>query len=169
MKSTLSYLSLILALAVTLLAAVVRADGHYKGVATMMKFESSSDVTMNKRAFRGTWYSGNDLKNAACYGRNGLPSYSATIHSMIGAMAMNGFENCYKCMKIVNNQQKHLSVVVKIVDKCAGCKVNQAIDLTPNAFAKLAPGGDLGIGVLDISWKPVRCPNSKLYPSKPKA
>lgn len=31
-------------------------------------------------------YSGSDLKNAACYDRNGLPAYSATIHSMIGAM-----------------------------------------------------------------------------------
>lgn len=31
-------------------------------------------------------YSGNDLKNAACYDRGGLPKYSASIHSMIGAM-----------------------------------------------------------------------------------
>jgi hypothetical protein len=64
-------------------------------------------------------YSGNDLKNAACYDRNGLPPYSATIHSMIGAMAMHNFESCYKCMKITN-KQNHKSVVVKIVDKCAG-------------------------------------------------
>ena len=31
-------------------------------------------------------YSGNDLKNAGCYDRNGLAPYSATVHSMIGAM-----------------------------------------------------------------------------------
>ena len=64
-------------------------------------------------------YSGNDLKNAACYDRNGLPPYSATIHSLIGAMAMKKFEECYKCMKITNKANKK-SVVVKIVDKCAG-------------------------------------------------
>ncbi|CAO3599715.1 unnamed protein product [Absidia cylindrospora] len=163
-----SVLSILLALAITLLAVVVRAEEHNSGVATMMKFDSS-DVTLNKRAQRGTWYSGTDLKNAACYDRNGLPPYSATIHSMIGAMAMKKFENCYKCMKITNNKNKKLTVVVKIVDKCAGCKVGKAIDLTPAAFKKLAPGGDLDLGVLDISWKPVKCPSSKLYPSKPKA
>ncbi|KAI8343267.1 RlpA-like double-psi beta-barrel-protein domain-containing protein-containing protein [Chlamydoabsidia padenii] len=124
---------------------------------------------LKKRSFRGTWYSGEDLKNAACYGREGLAPYSATVKSMIGAMAMDDFENCYKCMKITNNKNKDLSVVVKIVDKCAGCVVNEAIDLTPAAFQKIAPGGDLNVGVLDISWKEVKCPNSDLYPSKPKA
>ncbi|KAI8334945.1 hypothetical protein BC941DRAFT_453945 [Chlamydoabsidia padenii] len=163
-----SILSILLALAITLLAVVVKAEEENSGIATMMKFESS-DITLNKRAQRGTWYSGADLKNAACYDRNGLPPYSATIHSMIGAMAMRKFENCYKCMKITNNKNKKLTVVVKIVDKCAGCKVGKAIDLTPAAFKKLAPGGNLDLGVLDISWKPVRCAKSKLYPSKPRA
>ncbi|CAO3629682.1 unnamed protein product [Cunninghamella blakesleeana] len=144
---------------------IVCAEETNSGVASLMKFDSG---VFEKRGGRGTWYSGNDLKNAACYGRNGLSPYSATIHSMIGAMAMRKFENCYKCMKITNNKNKKLSVVVKIVDKCAGCKVGKAIDLTPAAFKKVAPGGDLDLGVLDISWKPVKCSNSKLYPSKPK-
>lgn len=82
-------------------------------------------------------------------------------------MAMDDFEECYKCMQITNNKDKKLSVVIKIVDKCAGCKVGQAIDLTPAAFKKVAPGGDLDLGVLDISWKPVKCPKSKLFPAKP--
>jgi rare lipoprotein A (peptidoglycan hydrolase) len=69
---------------------------------------------------------------------------------------MKKFENCYKCMKITNNKNKK-NVVVKIVDKCAGCKVGKAIDLTPAAFKKLA---DLDVGVIDISWKAVRCPSN---------
>ncbi|KAI8377798.1 RlpA-like double-psi beta-barrel-protein domain-containing protein-containing protein [Radiomyces spectabilis] len=139
-----------------------------RGLATLMMFNNGTSP-FEKRGGRGTWYTGEDLKNAACYDRNGLPPYSASIHSMIGAMAMKKFENCYKCMKITNNKHKNLSVVVKIVDKCAGCKVGKAIDLTPAAFKKIAPRGDLDIGVLDISWKVVKCSNSKYYPSKPKA
>lgn len=60
-------------------------------------------------------------------------------------------------MKITNNKNKKKTVIVKIVDKCAGCIVNKAIDLTPGAFAKLA---DLNVGVLDISWKAVSCPHN---------
>ncbi|KAI7871638.1 RlpA-like double-psi beta-barrel-protein domain-containing protein-containing protein [Spinellus fusiger] len=138
-----------------------------RGLATMMSFDNSTDISLAKRGGRGTWYSGTDLKNAACYDRNGLPPYSASIHSMIGAMAMNNFEQCYKCMKVTNNQNKK-SIVVRIVDLCAGCTVEKGIDLTPGAFQKLAPGGNLNIGVLDISWKPVKCGNSSAWPSKPK-
>ncbi|ORX51289.1 hypothetical protein DM01DRAFT_1384515 [Hesseltinella vesiculosa] len=144
------------------LVAIVSAETQ--GTASMMNFEGG----LTKRG-RGTWYSGNDLKNAACYDRNGLPAYSATIHSMIGAMAMRKFENCYKCMKITNLNNRKLNVIVKIVDLCAGCHVGTAIDLTPAAFQKLAPKGNLGLGVLNIGWTQVRCPQSKLYPSKPKA
>ncbi|KAI9309520.1 RlpA-like double-psi beta-barrel-protein domain-containing protein-containing protein [Cunninghamella echinulata] len=154
-----SYLTLFFAT----IFAIVCANEINSGVAKVMKFENESELI--KRGGRGTWYTGSDLKNAACYGRKGLPTYSATVHSMIGAMAMREFENCYKCMKITNNQNKSRSVVVRIVDKCAGCKVGKAIDLTPAAFKKL---GSLDLGVLDISWKPVKCTGSKLYPSKPK-
>jgi len=79
---------------------------------------------------------------------------------------MKKFENCYKCMKITNNKNKKKSVVVKIVDKCAGCKVGKAIDLTPAAFQKLATLND---GVVDISWKTVSCPKNispKMGPKK---
>ncbi|KAI9470938.1 MAG: RlpA-like double-psi beta-barrel-protein domain-containing protein-containing protein [Benjaminiella poitrasii] len=150
---------------------VAKADEiRGRGLATIMKFDNStidnSPDLLDKRGNRGTWYSGNDLKNAACYDRNGLPKYSATIHSMIGAMAMKKFENCYKCMKITNNKHKSKTVTVKIVDKCAGCKVGKAIDLTPAAFEKLA---DLDQGVVDISWKVVTCPKNispKMGPKK---
>ncbi|KAG1447389.1 hypothetical protein G6F56_009278 [Rhizopus delemar] len=126
-----------------------------RGLATVINFNNGTDLA--KRSGRGTWYSGSDLKNAACYDRNGLPSYSATIYSMIGAMAMKKFEYCYKCMKITNTKNKKKTVTVKIVDKCAGCTVGKAIDLTPAAFKKLA---DLDVGVVTISWKSITCPSS---------
>ncbi|KAI7903463.1 uncharacterized protein BX663DRAFT_506587 [Cokeromyces recurvatus] len=129
-----------------------------RGLATVMTFDNStmdSSNVLDKRGGRGTWYSGTGLKHAACYGRKGLPEFSAKPHNMIGAMAMHHFEECYKCMKITNNRRKSRTVIVKIIDKCAGCKVGKAIDLSPAAFRKLA---DLEQGVVDISWKVVRCP-----------
>lgn len=39
---------------------------------------------------------------------------------------MRNFEYCYKCMLIVNKKNKK-KIVVKIVDKCAGCKVGKYI------------------------------------------
>ncbi|CAO3661864.1 unnamed protein product [Rhizopus stolonifer] len=121
------------------------------------------DMSLNKRD-RGTWYTGYGLKNAACYGRNGLAPFHASTEDMIGAMAMHSFEQCNKCMEITNNDN-HRKIIVKIIDKCAACKVGRAIDLTPKAF-KMLSKGNLAIGVLDINFKPVRCPKKKgLFPN----
>ncbi|KAI8644230.1 RlpA-like double-psi beta-barrel-protein domain-containing protein-containing protein [Parasitella parasitica] len=131
--------------------------GH--GVATVMKFDNSAVTSaLEKRGGgRGTWYTGGDLKNAACFGRKGRPDFTPKASDMIGAMKMHGFENCDKCMKVTNTENKN-TVIVKIVDKCAGCDNNSAIDLTPAAFKKLEK--DLGEGVLKISWKVVDCPSN---------
>ncbi|KAG1050778.1 hypothetical protein G6F43_006971 [Rhizopus delemar] len=162
MKLLLTFCLLVI---VCLVNVAKAADLRGRGIATVMQFGNSTTTDLSKRGGRGTWYSGADLKNAACYDRIGLPKYSATIHSMIGAMAMKKFENCYKCMKITNSSNKK-SIVVKIVDKCAGCVVGKAIDLTPGAFQKLAK---LDVGVLNISWKAVTCPSNikpKMGPKK---
>lgn len=111
-------------------------------------------------------YAGQDLRNAACYDRNGLAPFHARVGDMIGAMAMHNFEECYKCMQITNNRKTNLKIVVRIVDKCAACKVKTAIDLTPAAFRLLNPGGNLDVGVLDISYKPVPCPSNSIIPKK---
>jgi hypothetical protein len=96
-----------------------------------------------------------------------LKPFNAKVTDMIGAMAMHGFEQCYKCMQITNNRKKDKKIIVRIVDKCAACKVGTAIDLTPTAFKLLSPSG-LNVGVLDISFKPVACPKSGLLPKLPK-
>ncbi|KAI7860791.1 RlpA-like double-psi beta-barrel-protein domain-containing protein-containing protein [Circinella umbellata] len=116
---------------------------------------------LSKRRSRGTWYHGKDLKNAACYGQNGLPSWDATDHDMIGAMAMEGHEKCGECYQITNNDHPDLSIPVMIIDKCAACTLENWIDLTPGAFKLLSRGGDLNIGVLNISWESVSCSKVK--------
>ncbi|KAI7865969.1 hypothetical protein BDF14DRAFT_1743975 [Spinellus fusiger] len=150
---------------VTALSGVSCASRVQRGVATLGDFTNGTDYALEKRGNRGTWYTGADLRNAACYGRNGLRPFHADNYDMIGAMAMDDFEQCFKCMKITNKRKPHLSVTVKIVDKCAACTVGKAIDLTPTAFQKISPNGNLDIGVLDISWTPVRCIKTRDYPS----
>lgn len=73
---------------------------------------------------------------------------------------MRNLEQCYKCMQITNNRNTRLRIIVKIVDKCEACKIGGAVDLTPRAFKMLSRDG-LNIGVLDISFKAVRCPKRR--------
>ncbi|KAL1934125.1 hypothetical protein VTP01DRAFT_6307 [Rhizomucor pusillus] len=163
-----SFLGVLITSIVFFIADAFAQRYTYQGVATMMEYDGFHNASLVKRAGRGTWYNGNDLKNAACYDRNGYPEYDATIHDMIGAMAMDTFEECYKCVEIRNNNNKKLKITVMIVDKCAACQVGKAIDLTPSAFSMIAPHGSLDIGVLDISWKPVPCKKMKKRPHVPK-
>ncbi|CAO3620952.1 unnamed protein product [Cunninghamella blakesleeana] len=156
-RSILAIVSCLLFLLSTIVSAKVSSVPR-DGIATMMKY-GTNDPAVVKRD-RGTWYSGNDLKNAACYGRSGLPRFSAKVNDMIGAMAMRRFEYCYKCM-LITNKKNNKRIIVKIVDKCAGCKVGTAIDLTPGAFKKLN-NNNVDDGVLDIKWKAIRCPRRGL-------
>lgn len=105
-----------------------------------------------------TFYEDDQLNNAACYGRDGIPNYNAKPSDRIGAMINNGM--CYKCVKITNPKNKK-SVIVKIIDKCAGCKKNQ-IDLTRSAFASIANTDD---GIVKVTWKGVACPSKGRFPT----
>jgi expansin (peptidoglycan-binding protein) len=97
------------------------------------------------------------LSDAACFGRGKLKSFTPKSSDMVGAMAMSGLEQCYKCMKITNLANKK-SVTVEIVDVCgSGCRKNKDIDLTTGAFQKL---GNLNTGVLSISFTAVTCPTT---------
>lgn len=100
---------------------------------------------------------------------------------------MNGFEDCYKCLRVTNKKHRDLSITIMVVDKCAACRVGKwhikdmrllrtsytnytigkAIDLTPAAFQRLAPDGNLQLGVLDISWSPVSCDHLNHHPELP--
>ncbi|KAI8145734.1 hypothetical protein BJV82DRAFT_666303 [Fennellomyces sp. T-0311] len=141
----------------------------HQGIAAVMAFPPHNYKRGSglSRRNKGTWYDGQDLKNAACYDREGLPRFDATTNSYIGAMAMDDDEECYKCLQITNNNFPELSVTVMIVDKCAACTKKNWIDLPPGIFQQLSEDGDLNIGVLDISWKKVPCSQVKHHPKLP--
>ncbi|KAL1921992.1 uncharacterized protein VTP21DRAFT_10634 [Calcarisporiella thermophila] len=112
----------------------------------------------NSGSNRVTWYDGGNLNNAACYGRNGLKPYNGRNSDMIGAIK-GGLNMCYKCIEVRSGGK---SVVVKLVDLCAGCAKNGNIDLTRSAFSKL---GNPDAGILNISWRPLsKCPASGNWP-----
>ncbi|KAI9481039.1 MAG: hypothetical protein EXX96DRAFT_565139 [Benjaminiella poitrasii] len=164
MYSVVPSLTLLVSLFLTSCQAVNSTPDGRRGIARVMDFSNDIiDASAVDKRDRVTWYNGRDLKEAACFSRNGLPRFDAHVNDMIGAMAMHGFEQCHKCMKITNNRQKSKSIVVQIVDKCAACKIGKWIDLTPGAFKKLSSDGDLDVGVLDISFKPVNCPQGGIF------
>ncbi|KAF9171121.1 hypothetical protein BGX21_006892 [Mortierella sp. AD011] len=130
--------------------------------------EASQKVKIGKKqSGKSTWFNGHDLKGAACYGDLEDKNVNAKDNWRIGAVHMKSFSGgeksaCFQCAKITAN--KH-SVVVRIIDDCAGCASNQ-IDLTSSAFKILAP---LSKGVVKTTFQWVKCPSGgKFWPSSPK-
>ncbi|KAK3821983.1 MAG: RlpA-like double-psi beta-barrel-protein domain-containing protein-containing protein [Linnemannia elongata] len=118
---------------------------------------------------KSTWFNGHDLKGAACYGNlMGNSHVNAGDSWMIGAVHMKHYKGgdrtaCFECAKITAGKR---SIVVRIIDDCAGCAPNQ-IDLTASAFKKLAP---LSQGVVKTTYEFVRCPSkgNLKWPKSPK-
>ncbi|GJJ69557.1 hypothetical protein EMPS_01904 [Entomortierella parvispora] len=106
-----------------------------------------------------TWFNGSDLKGAACYGDlENNSNVNAQDGWHIGAVPMKFYKDgvnaaCFECAKITVGKR---SVIVRIIDDCAGCAPNQ-IDLTASAFQCLAP---LSQGVVNHVYEFVRCPSS---------
>ncbi|CAB4421813.1 unnamed protein product [Rhizophagus irregularis] len=109
-----------------------------------------------------TFYSGDSLKNSACYGNNGLRNYDANENDMIAAMHMNELELCFECIEI-RNPANNKNIIVKVIDKCAGCPPDgNNVDLTPFAFKQLA---DINLGRVNIEWRPLdKCPDKGRWP-----
>ncbi|KAG0326305.1 hypothetical protein BGZ99_009743 [Dissophora globulifera] len=115
-----------------------------------------------------TWFNGHDLKAVACYGDlKGNSHVNAGDGWHIGAVHMKYYKGgekaaCFECAKITAGKR---SVIVRIIDDCAGCKPNQ-IDLTASAFKILAP---LSQGVVHTTYEFVRCPSkgSLKWPKSP--
>uniref|UniRef100_A0A1D1YVN6 Putative EG45-like domain containing protein 1 n=1 Tax=Anthurium amnicola TaxID=1678845 RepID=A0A1D1YVN6_9ARAE len=133
------------------------------GQATVMD-HSLGGLTERANGAEITFYEGADLKNSACYGRNGLRVYNAKPSDFIGAMSMSKFEMCYQCLEIKNGKSKVKTIIVKIIDKCAGCPKNKKnVDLTKGAFSKLANPVD---GRVAIMWRPLpNCPSKGAWPT----
>lgn len=129
-----------------------------EGVVRRMEFS-----LLKKRDVKSkiTFYEDDQLNNAACYGRDGIPNYNAKPSDRIGAMSNKNM--CYQCVKITNPKNRK-SVIVKIIDKCEGCAKNQ-IDLTRQAFASIANTND---GIVKVTWKGVACPSRGRFPTSEK-
>ncbi|KAG0005704.1 hypothetical protein BGZ80_005250 [Entomortierella chlamydospora] len=130
--------------------------------------EAGQQVKIGKKqGGKSTWFNGHDLKGAACYGDLQNKNVNAKDNWHIGAVHMKSYSKgeknvCFQCAKITANKR---SVVVRIIDDCAGCSSTQ-IDLTASAFKVLAP---LSKGVVKTTYQWVKCPSGgKFWPSSPK-
>ncbi|KAF8988614.1 hypothetical protein CPC16_005502 [Podila verticillata] len=137
-------------------------------IASTAEAKATQVVRWNKKmSGKSTWFNGHDLKAVACYGDLENNSHvNAGDGWHIGAVHMNFYVKgekaaCFECAKISANGR---SVIVRIIDDCAGCAPNQ-IDLTASAFKVLAP---LSQGVVKTTYEFVRCPSSNLkWPKSP--
>jgi hypothetical protein len=125
----------------------------------------------------GSWYSGHDLQNPACY-----PNKAPHIRDDMKIAAIKDHSKCFVCadVYITKKHPKRSDLIlrsvkgkttVKIIDYCAGCgttgrqKVNDShLDLSIGAFTDLAKKSD---GEVPISWKARRCFKSNDWPKTP--
>ncbi|KAF9112013.1 hypothetical protein BGX27_004129 [Mortierella sp. AM989] len=145
-----SQLSILIMVMVVALVSIVEAGRRRK---------PTQKIRLNKRlSGKSTWFNGHDLKAAACYGvLMGNSHVNAGDGWHIGAVHMGHYVGrekaaCFECAKITHGRR---SVIVRIIDDCAGCAPNQ-IDLTASAFKILAP---LRQGVVKTTYEFVRCPS----------
>uniref|UniRef100_A0A0S1MK23 Secreted protein n=1 Tax=Phakopsora pachyrhizi TaxID=170000 RepID=A0A0S1MK23_PHAPC len=85
-----------------------------------------------------TWYTGHDLLNPACV--QGGSGWAPVDKSMAAAVTIEwpGKPKCGKFVRIQKKEDPSVSVVVRVVDSCGGCRpYSQHIDLTIGAFKKL--------------------------------
>ncbi|KAG0298127.1 hypothetical protein BGZ96_002619, partial [Linnemannia gamsii] len=155
-------IAILLMAVIIALLSIVEAGKSKKSKKSKSKPKPKPKATQNvkwgqKRSGTSTWFNGHDLKGAACYGNlMGNSHVNAGDSWMIGAVHMKHYKGgdrtaCFECAKITAGKR---SIVVRIIDDCAGCAPNQ-IDLTASAFKKLAP---LNQGVVKTKYEFVRCP-----------
>jgi len=141
-------------------ATALDSEGWHTAEATVMDYS----LAKRQNAAEITYYEGEDLKNAACYGRNGLKPFNAKPSDFIAAMWMRNLEFCYQCIEVRSGKKKVKTITVKVIDKCAGCPTGKKnVDLTRTAFEKLAP---LSEGRVAIQWRPIpKCPQKGAWPT----
>ena len=83
----------------------------------------------------------------------GACGFDATADPMIGAMNQLDYDGSAACGACAAIEAGSAAITVRVVDLCPECPEG-AIDLSPGAFAELAP---LDQGVVDISWVYAPC------------
>jgi expansin (peptidoglycan-binding protein) len=74
-------------------------------------------------------------------------------HRMVAAISSADYAHAAWCGACVEVTGPNGDVVVRIVDRCPGCKSGD-LDLSREAFAEIAP---ISAGRIPISWRPVAC------------
>ncbi|KAF9283853.1 hypothetical protein BGZ68_005064 [Mortierella alpina] len=153
---------LLVALVIALISAVEAGKRKPRGPSQTIRFG-------RKLKGKSTWFNGHDLKGASCYGNlMGNSNVNAKDDWHIAAVKMSHYKGglrsaCFECARITNGKR---SIVVRIIDECAGCAPNQ-IDLTASAFKALAP---LSQGVVHTTYEFIKCPSRGLkWPKSPRA
>lgn len=104
------------------------------------------------RTGRATFYRDKHGKGACALPR---PAPWDTLYAAINRSDWRNSLVCGACAWVYGKTD---SVLVRIADRCGGCKPG-GLDLSPAAFRKLAP---LGRGRIDVSWRFSPCPDSAL-------
>lgn len=104
------------------------------------------------RTGRATFYRDKHGRGACALPR---PAPWDTLYAAVGRGDWRNSLVCGACAWVFGSTD---SVLVRIADRCPGCKPG-GLDLSPAAFRKLAP---LGRGRIDISWRFAPCPDSAL-------
>ncbi|WAR57440.1 hypothetical protein PtB15_8B487 [Puccinia triticina] len=105
-----------------------------------------------------TWYTGHDLLFPSCFPDDA--NWAPTDDSMVAAVTIEwpGKPKCGSFVRIHHHSKKSKSIVVRIVDTCAGCPPGQPhLDLTKAAFEKLYDE-DVGM-VAGLKAKVIPCPS----------
>ncbi len=115
-------------------------------------FQGSSEYCGTGTVYDGvaTWYILSAMPNCSYPMEEVTGNYAAINTAQYAASA-----TCGACAELSSGGN---SVVVQIVDQCPTCSHgSNQIDISQAAFQTLA---DLGVGVLDITWRYVECPDT---------
>lgn len=118
---------------------------HHHSSRKMFTVGPVSTDSLWKKNVQITWYASHDLLNPQC--GNGGGNWQPENSSHIGAVVKhwNDGPQCGEFVKLCNKEAKNHCVLVRVIDKCAGCGENH-VDLTKSAFKKLSPSGTLSEG-----------------------
>jgi len=115
-------------------------------------FQGSSEYCGTGTVYDGvaTWYILSAMPNCSYPMEEVTGNYAAINTAQYAASA-----TCGACAELSSGGN---SVVVQVVDQCPTCSHgSNQIDISQAAFQTLA---DLGVGVLDITWRYVECPDT---------
>ncbi|CBQ71841.1 conserved hypothetical protein [Sporisorium reilianum SRZ2] len=118
---------------------------HVSSARKLFTIGPEDSDTLWRKDVQITWYASHDLLNPQC--GNGGGSWQPVNSCHIGAVVKNWDDGpqCGEFVKLCNKQADNHCVVVRVIDKCAGCGEDH-VDLTKSAFKKLSPSGTLTEG-----------------------